>query len=201
MSDAPRESVYSKARIAGHPTHPMVVVFPIALFTSTVALLLAYVGTRDSFYYRAAMLASLSGVITTLIAMIPGAIDLLALPKPSRAREMAHRHARGALVVTGVYALAGGLLYRGWTGRVMVDGQWDLDATIPLALSVLGLVLLVSVAMAGWALVQRHHLGIKPARIHADRPSREPELDDLDDLDDEAAPALVAPAGLRPIRH
>ena len=189
-------SMYSKARIAGHPTHPMVVVFPIALFTSTVALLLAYIGTSDSFYYRAAMLASLAGVITALIAMIPGTIDLLALPKPSRARELAHRHASGALGVTGVYALVGGLLYRGWTGRVMVDGRWNLDATIPLALSVLGLVLLVSAAMAGWALVQRHHLGIKPARTHADRPSREPELDD-----GAAAPALVAPTGLHPIRH
>jgi uncharacterized membrane protein len=187
--------MYSKARIAGHPTHPMVAVFPIALFTSTVALLLAYVGTQDCFYYRAAMVASLAGVLTSLIAMIPGTIDLLALPKPSRAREMAYRHASGALGVTGVYALDGGLLYRGWTGRVMVDGRWDLDATIPLALSVLGLVLLVSVAMAGWALVQRHHLGIKPARIHADRPSREPELDG-------PAPApLVAATGLHSIRH
>jgi len=186
--------MYSKARISGHPAHPMVVVFPIALFTSTVALLLAYVGTRDGFYYRAAMVANIAGVITSLIAMIPGTIDLLALPRPSRARDLAARHAGAALLVTGVFAASAALLYRGWTGRVMVDGRWELDPTIPLAVDVLGLVLLVSAAMAGWALVQRHHLGIKPARTYAYRPSREPELDPP-----AAAPALDA--GLHPIRQ
>jgi uncharacterized membrane protein len=169
--------MYSKARIAGHPAHPMVVVFPIALFTSTVAMQLAYVGTHDAFYYRGALLANVAGVITSLIAMIPGTIDLLALPKPSRARDLATRHAGAALLVTGVFAVSGALLYRGWAGRVMVNGRWELDATIPLAVSVLGVVLLVSAAMAGWALVQKHHLGIKPARTHAYRPSRDPELD------------------------
>ncbi len=188
--------MYSKARIAGHPIHPMVVVFPIALFAATVALLLAYVGSSDAFYYRAAMVANLGGVVTSLIAVIPGAIDLYALPSPSRAREMARRHAGGALLVTGVYGLSGALLYRGWTGRVMVDGRWDLDATIPLAISVLGLVLLVSAAMAGWALVQTHHVGIKPARVHPDRPSREPELDGP-----AAAPASLVASGLHPIRR
>lgn len=169
--------MYSKARIAGHAAHAMVVVFPLAFFAGTVALLLAYVGTRDAFYYRAALHADVAGVVTSLLAMIPGAIDLYALPRPSRARERAMGHASSALLVTGVFGLVGMLLYRGWAGRVMVNGRWDLDATFPLAVAVLGLVLLVGVATAGWALVQTHHVGIKPARIHADRPSREPELE------------------------
>lgn len=169
--------MYSKARIAGHAAHAMVVVFPIASFTSTVALLLAYVGTRDAFYYRAALLADLAGVVTALVAMIPGAIDLYALPRPSRARTRAVAHATSALLVTAVFSLVGALLYHGWLGRVMVSGHWDLDATIPLAIAVLGIVLLVGAATAGWALVQTHHVGIKPARIHAFRPSREPELE------------------------
>ena len=169
--------MYSKARISGHAAHAMVVVFPLAFFAGTVALLLAYVGTRDPFYYRAAMVADFAGVITALLAMIPGAIDLYALPRPSRARERGMRHASTALLVTGVFGTVGVLLYRGWGGRMMVNGRWELDATLPLAIAVLGLVLLVSVATAGWALVQTHHVGIKPARIHAYRPSREPELE------------------------
>jgi uncharacterized membrane protein len=169
--------MYSKARIAGHAAHAMVVVFPLAFFAGTVALLLAYVGTRDAFYYRAALVADLAGVVTALVAMLPGSIDLYALPRPSRARERAMRHASGALLVTGVFGVVGALLYRGWAGRVMVNGRWDLDATLPLALAVIGLVVLVGAATAGWALVQTHHVGIKPARIHAYRPSREPELE------------------------
>jgi len=190
--------MYSKARVAGHPIHPMVVVFPIALFASTVALLLAYVGAHDAFYYRAAMLADVAGVVTSLLAMIPGAIDYFALPKPSRARDLAYRHASGALAVTGVFALSGGFLVRGWVARVMVDGRWELDATVPLAIAVIGLVLLVSIAMAGWALVQRHHLGIKPAHTYAYRPSREPELDGPAPS---AAPPLAASPGLGPVRR
>src|SRR5262249_8443669 len=122
--------MYSKARLAGHAAHPMAVVFPIAFFAGTVALLLADVGTRDAFHYRAAMVANLGGVVTSLLSMLPGAIDLFALPKPSRSREMAHRHAMCALLVTSVFGLSGAFLYRGWTGRVMIDGRWNLDATI-----------------------------------------------------------------------
>ena len=29
----------------------------------------------------------------------------------------------------------------------------------------------------GWTMVQTHHVGIKPALVRPDRPSREPELD------------------------
>jgi uncharacterized membrane protein len=184
--------MYSKARISGHAAHAMVVVFPIALFTSTVVMLLAYVRTRDAFYFRGAMVADIAGVITALIAMIPGALDMLALPRRARARALAYRHASSALIVTSVFAVAGGLLYRDWAGRVMVNGRWALDPTIPLALAVLGLVVLVGAATAGWSLVQTHHLGIKPARVHADRPSREPELDD-----EAAIEAAIAPAAAR----
>lgn len=178
--------MHSKARIAGHSAHAIAAVFPVAFFTGTVAALLAYVGTADSFYYRLALVIDLAGVFTALVAMLPGAIDLYALPKPSRSRELATRHALGALLVTGVFAVSGGWLYQSWASRVMVDGRWDLDATVPLAIAVLGLVLLVSAATAGWELVQRHHIGIKPARVYADRPSREPELNTT---------------GLRPIRQ
>ncbi len=79
--------------------------------------------------------------------------------------------------MTSVFAAAAAFV-SGLGGRVMVNARWALDPTIPLALAVLGLVVLVGAATAGWSLVQTHHLGIKPALVHADRPSREPELDD-----------------------
>jgi hypothetical protein len=59
------------------------------------------------------------------------------------------------------------------------------------------------------ALVQPHHLGIKPARIRADQPSREPELeaatpgDPFDPLDRYQAPpnGKARPhASVRPLR-
>jgi uncharacterized membrane protein len=181
--------MYSKARVLGHPIHPMVVGFPIALFTATVAALLAFIGTHDSFYYRVAMIASASGVTMALLAAIPGAIDLFALPKGSRSRATGMKHASVALLTVGIFAAAGALIYRNWITRTMVDGAWQLDATVPLAIGVIGMVTLVIVGALGWTLVQTHHVGIKPALIRADMPSREPDLA----TDDDDFPAIRAP--------
>ena len=159
--------------------HPMVVAFPIALFTSTVAALLAFIGTRDTFWYRAAMVASGAGVTMAVLAAIPGAVDLFALPKGSRARATAIKHGGLALATVGTFAIAGAVLYRNWLFKQMVDGQWQLEATVPLAIAVIGEVMLVIVGSLGWTLVQTHHVGIKPALVRADVPSREPELEGL----------------------
>jgi len=169
--------MYSKARVAGHPIHPMIVAFPIAFYTTTVATLLAYAGTLEAFWYRVAMVANIAGIITAAIAVIPGAIDLYALPKGSRARETGLQHAGFNLASTGLFAITALLMYRGWTHRVMVDSEYRFDASIPLAMSVVAWVSMVIAGSLGWTLVQTHHVGIKPAYIRADRPSREPELD------------------------
>lgn len=187
--------MYSKARIAGHPIHPMLVGFPIAFYTATVAMLLAYIGTREAFWYRVAMIANLAGIVTAAVAVIPGAIDLFSLPATSRARATGLKHAGFNLVATGLFAVTAILLYRGWTHRVMVDGEYLFDATIPLAMSVVAWVSMVIAGSLGWTLVQTYHVGIKPALTHSDRPSREPELDDLDSL---GPGAPGAPGGLTP---
>jgi uncharacterized membrane protein len=169
--------MYSKARVAGHPIHPMLVAFPIAFYTATVAMLLAYVGTREAFWYRVAMIANIAGIITAAIAVIPGAIDLYALPATSRARAAGLKHAGFNLLATALFGVTALLLYTGWSHRTMVDGEYLFDATIPLAMSVVAWVSMVIAGSLGWTLVQTHHVGIKPARTWPDRPSREPELD------------------------
>jgi uncharacterized membrane protein len=191
--------MYSKARIAGHPIHPMLVAFPIAFYTATVAMLLAYVGTHEVFWFRVAMVSNIAGISTALIAVIPGAIDLFALPPNSRARTTGLKHAGFNLLATGLFAITALLLYRAWTHRVMVDGEYVFDATIPLAMGVVAWVSMVIAGSLGWTLVQTHHVGIKPALTRADRPSREPELDDVDDY--LRTPAMAAPNSNRDPVH
>lgn len=191
--------MYSKARIAGHAIHPMLVGFPIALFTATIGLELAYIGTQDSFYFRAAMVANIAGVIAALAAVIPGAIDMFALPKESRARGVARQHALFNVLTVGLFIASGALLYSNWSDRTMVNGAYALDATIPLAIDTIGLVSMVIAGMLGWTLVQTHHVGIKPAAVRASVPSREPELDELlADLDRLPAPRVFGSANRRP---
>lgn len=181
--------MYSRARVAGHPIHPMIVVFPIALFTSTVAALLAFVGTRDPFYYRAALVACSAGVTMALVGALPGAVDLFSLPKGSRARTTGFKHASFALLTVGIFAVTAALLYRDWVGG------GELDAAVPLAVGVAGLVTLVIVGILGWTLVQTHHVGIKPA-VQTASIARTPELvvgdgeDDDDDLPGISAPHI-----------
>jgi uncharacterized membrane protein len=172
--------MYSKARVAGHALHPMVNVFPIALYTSTVAALLVYLAARDIFYYRAALIACVAGLAMAILAAIPGAIDRFALPRDSRARAIAIEHASFAILTNGLFALCAVLLWRGWSTRMMVDGEYALHAAAPLAVGMVGMVGMVIARSLGWTLVQTHHVGINPARTYGDRPSREPELDDFD---------------------
>ena len=185
--------MYSKARIAGHPIHPMLVAFPIAFYTATVATLLAYVGTHESFWYRVAMVSNIAGIITAAAAVVPGAIDLFSLPAHSRARETGLKHAGFNLLATVLFAVTALLLYRAWNHRVMVDGEYVFDATVPLAMGVVAWVSMVIAGSLGWTLVQTHHVGIKPALVRGDRPSREPEMD-RDDLDLQLPPPAPPPA-------
>ncbi len=172
-----REGMYSKARVAGHPIHPMLVAFPLAFYTTTVVTLLVYIGTREAFWYRFAMVASLAGIATAVIAAIPGAIDLRSLPRRSRARKAGLQHAGFNLLATGLFAVTALVLYQTWIHRTMVNGEYIFDATVPLALAVIAWLAMVIAGSLGWTLVQTHHVGVKPALIHPDRPSREPELD------------------------
>lgn len=168
--------MYSKARVAGYPLHPMLVAFPLAFYSATVATLLAYIGTREAFWFRFAMVVNIAGIATAVIAALPGAIDLSALPRGSRARAAGLEHAGFNLIATGLFVVSALVLYRTWSQRVMVDGEYVFDATIPLAMSVIAWVSMVIAGTLGWTLVQTHHVGIKPAMIHADVPSREPDL-------------------------
>src|SRR4051812_43820225 len=85
-------AMYSKARIAGHPIHPMLIAFPIALYAATVVTLFAFIGTKDYFWYRAATYANIAAVVMAVVAAVPGLIDLLNVPDRSKARATGLRH-------------------------------------------------------------------------------------------------------------
>ena len=185
--------MYSKARVGKHPIHPMLVAFPIALYTATVAALLANIATEDPFWYRAALTTNLAGIGMALLAVIPGAIDLFTLKLPASARRTGLQHAGMNILGTGLFAVCAVLLWHGWRDRMMVDGYFTLDATIPLAVAVLGFLATVGAGMFGWALVQTHHLGI----IERPQPTAVGQIrtrDAIDDLEEMQAYDYETPA-------
>jgi uncharacterized membrane protein len=174
--------MYSKARIAGHPIHPMLVAFPIAFYTATAAALIAYLATQEAFWFRLALIANIAGLVTAVIAVIPGAIDLFSLPAGSRARATGVKHAGANVLSNVLFAITAIVLYRTWTQRVPTDEAYVLDVTLPLVLSVVGLLAMMVGGWLGWTMVQTHHVGIRPAVIPVDRQPREPGAEDLDHI-------------------
>jgi uncharacterized membrane protein len=153
-------SHYSKASIKGHPIHPMLVSFPIALYTSGVVSTIVFAATSDSFWYRAAMTLFLAGAAMAAVAAIPGTIDLFAgIPRRDHAtRNTGIIHFGLNMLSLALFAGAGFSMLAAWmhpTGAV----SW-MPWKLPLILSVIGLVLTMGAGFFGWKLVQTHHVGV-----------------------------------------
>src|SRR5215216_1512129 len=96
----------SKAKLFGHPIHPMLIVFPLGLFASAVIFDILYMSTGNlalptvSFYMIAA------GVIGGLLAAIFGFIDWTGLPNNSRAKTIGGWHGIGNFVIVVLFAVS-----------------------------------------------------------------------------------------------
>ena len=175
--------MHSRARIAGHPIHPMLIAFPVALYVATVVTLLVHVGTNDAFWYRVAMWSNIGGVVMAAIAAIPGLIDLLGLPRHSRARATGVRHAAFNVLALVLFTISAVMLYRSaGTNLEVAPGPYELDVAAPLALSILGVLSTLAAGWLGWTMVQTHHVGVKPSQF-----GRDIEEDELDGLERDRA--------------
>ena len=78
------------ASIAGHPIHPMLIVFPVGLLI--FSLICDVISTRSadpSPWALVAFYTMVGGLIGALVAAVPGLIDLLSLAtKQSRRRRL-----------------------------------------------------------------------------------------------------------------
>jgi uncharacterized membrane protein len=175
--------MYTKARIAGHPIHPALIAFPVALYTATVVGLIVFGGTHDGFWYRAAMWTNLAGVIMAGVAAIPGAIDLFTMPRHTRAFATGVKHAAFNVLALVLFIVSAVMLWRGYHSATN-NGIVSLPYAAPLVLSIIGLASTVVAGALGWTLVQTHHVGIRPTEYGVARPA-----DEIDDLDELAVPA------------
>jgi uncharacterized membrane protein len=156
-------ALHSKASIKGHPIHPMLVGFPIALYTTGVAALIAYAVQRDLFWYRGAMTLLFLGVGLALIAAVFGLIDLLGVPRAERAtRNTGFIHLGLNVATTLLFAGAAFSLYAEWR----TNDTGELAFGLPLVVGVAALALTFAAGAYGWKLVQTHHVGIEDPAEH-----------------------------------
>jgi uncharacterized membrane protein len=56
-------NMYSKLKFLGHPIHPMLVAFPIALYVAAFLGFVVYAWLGDAFWFRLAFVANIAAVL------------------------------------------------------------------------------------------------------------------------------------------
>jgi uncharacterized membrane protein len=150
----------SRASIAKHPLHPMLVVVPLGLWVAALAFDIAAAFTTNGTWRTIAFWNIIGGIIGALVAAVPGFLDYLTMQ--GRVGRTATWHMILNLTAVAVFALNAFV-----RTRVGMESGW------PLILTVIGV---VGVFVAGWLggeMVYVERVGvIEPREAREGRPRR-----------------------------
>src|SRR3954454_5527119 len=102
----------SKAKLLGHPVHPMLIVFPLGLLATAVIFDIIALATGSGVWSDMAFYLIAAGVIGGLLAAVFGLIDWLAIAPGTRAKAIGLWHGVGNVVVVVLFVVSW-LLRRG----------------------------------------------------------------------------------------
>jgi uncharacterized membrane protein len=148
----------SRVRVARHPLHPILVMFPTALLPLLLFMDALLWWTGDAAFWTAGSWVAIAGVAMTLLAIGAGIPDMMAIPDGHRAHRTGIFHAIVGTTILVVFVASMWARWNAGTDRLVLAGVIDLVG-----------VLLVSVQ--GWLgaeLVYRHHLGVRSTAEGAD---------------------------------
>jgi uncharacterized membrane protein len=136
-----------------HPIHPMLIVFPIALWIFSLVCDICYhAGSQNEFWKSAAFFSMAGGVIGAVLAAVPGFIDYLSITDRTT-KKVATTHMALNLVVVALFLFNLGIRYNAASSEML-----------GVVLSVAGVGLMSVSGWLGGSLVYVHHLGIAPKR-------------------------------------
>lgn len=140
----------SKASFKSHPLHPILIAFPIAFFTGTLAAHAAgWLLQKQALLYTASLL-NMAGVVMAIVAAVPGFIDYIyTVPPESSAKKRAGTH--GLLNATMLVLFGIAAYYRQQQGAQPI---------LVLLLELAGVSLLVIAGWMGGTLVYRNQIGV-----------------------------------------
>jgi uncharacterized membrane protein len=96
----------SKVEVAGHALHPMLIAFPLGLLGISPLWDILRLATGHATWGAVAFWTILAGVVSALLAAVPGFIDWLSIPSGTRARRVGTWHMVTNLGVTALFALS-----------------------------------------------------------------------------------------------
>lgn len=144
----------SPASLGGHPVHPMFIPFPIALWVFSLVADVIYLWRGNPIWRDyVAFYTLLGGTLGAAVAAVPGFIDWLSLKDPAVVK-IANWHARLNVIALVTFAVSSYL--RTTSGASWVSGSY----TIPILLSVLGVILIAISGWLGGELVFRHGVAV-----------------------------------------
>jgi uncharacterized membrane protein len=148
--------MYSKAKIKGHPIHPMLISFPITFYTvSFVCYCLYQFGAANLFFFQAAYASNVAGVVTAVIASIPGLIDwAYGIPNQSGAKRRGVVHMSLNLLALALFALTAALFSGNWYTGVR-------STSFAIVLTGVGFLITTAAGAHGWLLIARHKVGVE----------------------------------------
>jgi uncharacterized membrane protein len=153
----------SRAKLLGHPIHPMLIVLPLGLFIAAVVFDGLYLWRGDPSFATAAYWNIAAGIVGGLLAAVFGLIDWLAIPAGTRAKRIGLLHGASNVVVVAAFALV-------WWMR---STEADADMVPSTGVFLIEVVALMLGSVAGWLggeLVDRLAVGVDDG-AHLDAPS------------------------------
>ena len=146
----------SPASLGGHPVHPMLIPFPIALWVFSLVADVIYLW-RGNLVWRdwIAFYTLLGGIIGAAAAAVPGIVDWLSITD-GEVKKLADWHAR--LNVIALLVFAASFYLRTTGGAALVSGSY----IIPVLLSVLGIILITISGWLGGEMVYKHGVAVEP---------------------------------------
>jgi len=142
----------SRASIGGHPVHPILIPFPLALWVTSFVVDVLFYFLRHPTLLVISKFMLAAGCLGAIAAAIPGIIDWLAI-KDGEVKKAANWHARLNITALIVFAISFFLRlgsYSEFVGRKL---------TIPFLLSLIGVVLITISGWLGGELVFRYGVG------------------------------------------
>lgn len=140
----------SRAKLFGHPVHPMLVVFPLGLFTAGVLFDIIYLFSDNPTMAIVSFWMITVGIVGGLLAAPFGTIDWLAIPEGTRAKAIGMYHGVGNVIVMLLFIIS-------WimrVGEAADPGGWAF------VLSFVGMGLALFTGWLGGELVDRLGVGV-----------------------------------------
>ncbi|MFN2568899.1 MAG: DUF2231 domain-containing protein [Candidatus Dormibacteria bacterium] len=147
--------MHAKVKLFGHPIHPMLIAYPIAFYTATLVALVIYAVGGDVFWFKVGFAANVAGVAMAVLAALPGFVDwAIGIPGGTPAKSTGWQHMLLNVLALVLFAITLGV----HAGQL---NDASPEKPLGVILAAVGVIATVLAGFRGWALIQRHHVGIQ----------------------------------------